>query len=203
MIKLCANVSMTIRFCALAIDGHFETSIICTACQRNCIKSDYRDIVPQTAPQIHFTKLTTSGKANGSANHLRQLDAQVPRYQRTWGPSKVSQNKKRHRADTDRTYRSGIITGASRLQIYKSMHTHELTMRIHIAVSERPMDTSSVSESGDELAFITFLHRSSFEMRFKDVYRETRDTPVREQHGDVHRSNGEDNVEPGVLDAME
>ena len=96
-----------------------------------------------------------------------------------------------------------MITGASRLQIYKSMHTHELTMRIHIAVSERPMDTSSVSESGDELAFITFLQRSSFKMRIENVYEERRNTPVREQHGDVHRSDGEDDVEPGVLDAME
>jgi len=37
------------------------------------------------------------------------------------------------------TYLSGSNTGASKLQMYSNMHIQLLTMRIHIAVSERPM----------------------------------------------------------------
>jgi hypothetical protein len=38
-----------------------------------------------------------------------------------------------------------MTTGASRLHMYKSMHTQLLTTRIHIAVSLRPMYTLSGS----------------------------------------------------------
>lgn len=61
----------------------------------------------------------------------------------------------------DTTYRSGKITGATKLHIYKIMQTHELTIRIHIAVSERPMYISSPSlpADGEDVDLITFLCR--------------------------------------------
>ena len=40
------------------------------------------------------------------------------------------------------TYRSGMTTGAIRLQIYRIMQTQLDTTLIHMAVSDRPMYTS-------------------------------------------------------------
>ena len=41
------------------------------------------------------------------------------------------------------TYLSGIMTGASKLHMYRSIHTQLDTTRTHMATSERPMKTSS------------------------------------------------------------
>ena len=54
------------------------------------------------------------------------------------------------------THRSGINTGAIRLQIYNNIHTQLDTTRIHIATSDLPMYTSS---SGlPTTALTTFLN---------------------------------------------
>ena len=52
------------------------------------------------------------------------------------------------------THLSGIIAGASKLHMYRSMHTQLDTTRIHIATSERPMYTFESGSGAPEIGFL-------------------------------------------------
>jgi hypothetical protein len=61
------------------------------------------------------------------------------------------------RSEWTTTHRSGMMAGARRLQLYRIMQTQLETTRIHIAISERPMWTTSSESEGLRVLETTFL----------------------------------------------